>query len=344
MPRQRARAATVLSGALLLLVTGCASDNDTDKVKTIEPATAAASPAVSNPPAGGVVTLGGPVSATVFDDDTDTVVMLTPDARGLLLLPGSVSGMPPGALSDVPLRTVSLPGGVAALSAPRDGVVAVPAGRAVVRVDLATGDTTSTAVDGDVQAVALLADGRMAVGTAAGEVLEIEADGTSSGTVSGLVSVDALGEHDGRVTALDRRQSSVTEINFDDDRLGLALRAGDGATNLVADRFGRVIITDTNDGELLSHTTDPLMLHQRYPVPNSPYGVAVDEKTGMVWVTVTGTNEVVGYDLSTGIPVEKHRYPTVRQPNSVAVDSESGTVFIASATGDGLQRIDVTGH
>lgn len=76
---------------------------------------------------------------------------------------------------------------------------------------------------------------------------------------------------------------------------------------------------------------------------DAPYGVAVDDRSGMVWVTLTGTNEVVGYDLSTGIPVERHRFPTVRQPNSVAVDG-TGAVHVASATGDGVQRIEVTGR
>ncbi len=344
MPGPAVRTATALTGALLLLATGCSSDG-IEKIQTIDAATAAVSPAVSNPPAGAVVTLPDSVAATVFDPVSDTVAMLTPDGRGLMILPAAASGSAlPGARTDVPLRSVTLPGGVASLSAPRDGIVAVPAGRSVVRVTLATGETAATEVDGDVQSVALLADGAMAVGTAGGNVLELDSAGTVTHRVDKLASVDALGLTGDEITALDRRQTSVTDINLDDEQRGMALRAGEGATNLVTDGFGRVIVTDTAGGELLSFTTDPLMMHQRYPVPNSPFGVAVDEKTGLVWVTVTGTNEVVSFDLSTGIPVEKHRFPTVRQPNSVAVDPDTGAVYVASATGDGVQRIDVTGH
>ncbi|MFD1813784.1 YncE family protein [Rhodococcus gannanensis] len=333
MPGPSARTATVLTGAVLLLVTGCSSDGGEDKIQTIDAATAAESPVPSNPPAGTVAPLDDRIAAATFDPSTGTVAMLTDDARTLLTVPAGDPAAPP--------REISLPGGVASLSAPRDGLVTVPAGRGVATVNLADGTATTTAVDADVQSAALLGDGRIAVGTADGDVLELDAAGTVTHTVDGLVSVDALGVVGDEVSALDRRQTSVTEVNFDDDRLGMALRAGSGATNLVTDDFGRILVADTTGGTLLSFSTDPLMLHQRYPVPNSPYALAVDATTGMVWVTVTATNEVVGYDLSTGIPVEKRRFPTVRQPNAVAVDSETGTVFVASGTGDGVQRIDV---
>ncbi len=45
---------------------------------------------------------------------------------------------------------------------------------------------------------------------------------------------------------------------------------------------------------------------------------------------------VVGYDLTTGIPVEKKvRYPTVQQPNSLAFDDKSDTLYVVSAAGAG---------
>ena len=48
---------------------------------------------------------------------------------------------------------------------------------------------------------------------------------------------------------------------------------------------------------------------------------------------------VIGYDLATGIPVEKVRYPTVQQPNSLAFDEASGTLYVVSGTGAGVQVI-----
>ncbi|MGW4479669.1 lipoprotein [Rhodococcus triatomae] len=332
MPGPSARTATVLTGAVLLLVTGCSSDSGEDRIQTIDAATAAESPVPSTTPAGTVVPLPDRIAAATFDPSTGTVAMLTDDARTLLTVPASDPAAPP--------REVALPGGIASLSAARDGLVTVPAGRGVATVNLADGTVSTTPVDADVQTAALLGDGRIAVGTADGDILEIGSAGTVTHTVDGLVSVDALGVLGDEISALDRRQTSVTEVDLGGEKLGMALRAGSGATNLVTDGFGRILVTDTNGGALLSLTADPLMMHQRYPVPNSPYALAVDANTGMVWVSVTATNEIVGFDLSTGTPVEKRRFPTVRQPNAIAVDSETGTVFVASGTGDGVQRID----
>ena len=53
----------------------------------------------------------------------------------------------------------------------------------------------------------------------------------------------------------------------------------------------------------------------------------------------TATNTVVGYDLATGIPVEKVRYRTVQQPNSLAFDDETGTLYVVSGSGAGVQVI-----
>ncbi|HEX2133838.1 MAG TPA: hypothetical protein VHH15_20015 [Actinophytocola sp.] len=58
-------------------------------------------------------------------------------------------------------------------------------------------------------------------------------------------------------------------------------------------------------------------------------------------MTLTETNEVVGFDVAGEEPAEKHRFPTVEQPNSVAVDPSSGRVIVASATGKGMQVIAV---
>ena len=83
------------------------------------------------------------------------------------------------------------------------------------------------------------------------------------------------------------------------------------------------------------------MLRQRYPVPDAPYGLTASggKKSGLAWVAQTATNTVVGYDLATGIPVEKVRYRTVQQPNTLAFDDTSGTLYVVSGTGGGVQMI-----
>jgi len=80
----------------------------------------------------------------------------------------------------------------------------------------------------------------------------------------------------------------------------------------------------------------------RYPVRDAPYGLAGSKK--LAWVSQTAINTVVGYDLATGIPVEKVRYRTVQQPNSLAFDEASGTLYVVSGSGAGVQVIEGAGR
>jgi hypothetical protein len=96
-------------------------------------------------------------------------------------------------------------------------------------------------------------------------------------------------------------------------------------------------VADTRGDSLLVFGTDPLLLRQRYPVSGAPYGLT--GSATLAWVSETATNTVVGYDLATGIPVEKVRYRTVRQPNSLAFDDATGTLYVVSGSGAGVQVI-----
>jgi hypothetical protein len=96
-------------------------------------------------------------------------------------------------------------------------------------------------------------------------------------------------------------------------------------------------VADTRGEALLVFGTNPLMLRQQYPVKGAPYGLA--GSSTLAWVSETATNTVVGYDLSTGIPVEKVRHRTVQQPNTLTFDDETGTLFVVSGSGAGVQVI-----
>jgi DNA-binding beta-propeller fold protein YncE len=140
-----------------------------------------------------------------------------------------------------------------------------------------------------------------------------------------------------RQVQLDRLRSAV--FDRDGDKNGAGLRAGDGATNAVADEYDRVLVVDTRGGELMAFSVNPLIMRQRYPVPGAPYGIAYDAKRDIAWVTLTEKNEVVGFHVAGGEPVEKYRFATVRQPNSVATDEASGRVYVASGDNGGIQVI-----
>lgn len=335
MGRPAVRATAAAVGLVVALVASCSSDTDTDNLPTREPAVPMVSPVPATAPAGTVQQIGTGVDALAQAPGTDVVAALVDEGTRLLLVSAAADSEP---------RPVPLPRTAVTVLPGPDGQLLAPAAGAVLRVDVDSGEVTEVPVDGAAQAVAVLPDGRWAVGSEDGTVRVLDPEsGTVDSTITGLVSADVLVAAGDGVAALDRHQTSVTELNIDDARLRIALRAGDGATQMITDPFGRVVVTDTEDDELLVYTLDALVLRQRYPTGPGVYGVAYDEARDLVWVTLTGTNEVVGYDLSTGIPREKQRFATVRQPDSVSVDSDDAVLMIGSATGDGLQRIPIGG-
>ncbi|MGW4738459.1 YncE family protein [Nocardia xishanensis] len=321
--------------AVLALLAGCASDKGEPDVPTREPATAAAAPTPRTPPVGQVIGLSAPIRNLLAESGTGLLAALdaSSDSSTVLFL------IDPAAPAGAGQRTVTLPAHGTSLAQGKSGEVLVAAPGFVVHVDTASGAITETPVEGDVRSVRQREDGTLVVGTADGAVRVLGPDGDVRDSVSGLASADVVALTADRIAVLDRRQTSVTEIDPAKDRLGLALRAGDGATNMISDHFGRVIVTDTAGEELLVYTTGPLVLRQRFPVGSSPYALTYDRRSETVWVTCTQSNEVVGFDLSTGIPEEVGRFPTVRQPDSVTVDERTGDLFVGSATGDGVQRI-----
>ncbi|MGV0992436.1 MAG: YncE family protein [Mycobacterium sp.] len=319
-------------------LSGCSSNPADAPPPTIEPAHAAASPPATTAPAGQVIPLGGHPDAALFDHGTSTLAVLTPGAPGtgapeksaaLTVLAGG--GLP---------RTVPLPGPATAICGDDRGTLFASTRGGFFTVDLRTGTATRTAVSGrtdtDFTAIAQRSDGRLVLGTADGKVDTLAADMTVSATATIFARVDAIVTQGDTAVVLDRAQTSVTALN-PQGTPQLALRAGQGATTIAADPAGRVLVADTRAGQLLVFSADPLIERQAAPAGDSPYGLA--GSATLVWVSQTATNTVVGYDLSTGIPVEKVRYPTVQQPNSLAFDDASGTLYVVSGSGAGVQVI-----
>ncbi len=336
------------------LLAGCSSKLTDPGPATIEPAGAATSPPPDRPPAGDVLALTGRPTAALFDPTTSSLAVFTPGADPQA--PGTLTIIGPAGAA----RPVALPAGTTAIAGDGKGAVYATTRGGFVTVDLATGGLAATTIDGhdatEFTAVARRVDGRLFVGSAAGAVYVL-ADQTGSGqTSSGQTGSGQTGSDQTRVTAettifsrvdaivtegetavvLDRAQTSVTALN-QQGAVQQALRAGLGATTIAADPAGRVLVTDTRGGQLLVFSVDPLIQRQGYPIGESPYAIA--SSNTLVWVSQTAINSVAGYDLGSGIPVEKVRYPTVRQPNSLAFDEVSGTLYVVSGSGDGIQVI-----
>ena len=228
------------------------------------------------------------------------------------------------------------------LDAPVRAVVALPGGgfRAVA------GDRLLTLPDGPAwrlpapgTALAVHEEGWTAVALPGrGEVVILDATGSVTRTIEAGGAPSAVAVSGTLVGVLDAGQSTLSVFDAATGARRQVLRAGDGATTVLAAERGRFIAVDTRDGELLLFTTEPLVLRQRYPAAGAPYGAAYDAARGTLWVTLTGRNEVVGYDVSGGAPREISRHATVRQPDAVAVDSISGVVLVTGRA-EGLVQL-----
>ncbi len=323
-----------LTALAIVSMAGCGSDPLADSPPpTIEPARAADSPAQSARPAGLVKPLDVAGQAAVFDSGTGSLAILSPapDSRSVLTVLGRTG----------PGRTVPLPAAVTAMAGDGQGQVYLSTRGGYFRVDLDAAMATRLDVEGEqateFTAVTRRADGKLVLGSADGSVYTLASETEVSAQLKIFARVDALAAQGDTTIVLDRGQTSVTTLNPSGTKARHALRAGEGATTMAVDPAGRLLVVDTRGDSLLVFGTDPLMLRQRFPVRDRPYGLA--GSSNLAWVSQTRTNTVIGYDLSTGIPVEKVRHRTVRQPNSLAFDDSTGTLYVVSGSGAGVQVI-----
>jgi DNA-binding beta-propeller fold protein YncE len=283
--------------------------------------------------------LAGIGEAAAFDRATSSLVVLGLDRTGT----STLTTFP----ANGPSKVVPLPAKAAAIVADGDGAVYVAAKGGYFKVDVrGAGGVRRFDVDGqrdtDFTAITRRADGKVVLGSADGAVYTLASDTAVGARLQIFARVDALAAQGDTVAVLDRSQTSVTTVDVTGTKQEHALRAGEGATTMVTDPMGRILVADTRGQSLLVFGTDPLMLRQQSPVRGAPYGLAGSRT--LAWVSETATNSVVGYDLATGIPVEKVRYRTVQQPNSLIFDDETGTLYVVSGSGAGVQVIPGAGR
>jgi len=320
-------------GTAIVLLTACSSNSSDTPPPTIVPAEAAVSPPASDAPAGIVRPLADHALDALFDAKTSSLSVLSPRPGGqaVVTMITEAGGT----------RPVPLPGPATAMTGDDQGRLYVSTRGGYFRVDLTAGSATLLRVDGqqdtEFTAIARREDGRLVLGSADGTVFTLSSATAVGARLKIFARVDDLVTQGNTAVVLDRGQTSVTALSDDGTSDEHALRAGEGATTMAADAAGRVLVADTRGGQLLVYGLAPLILRQAYPVPDAPYGLA--GTSTLAWVSQTASNAVVGYDLSTGIPVEKKRYRTVQQPNSLVYDEPSGTLYVVSGSGAGVQVI-----
>ncbi|WP_372665032.1 YncE family protein [Amycolatopsis kentuckyensis] len=321
-----------LAGVLVLSGCSSAKTDNSDELQIVSNPVAAkpaVSPAVTVPPAGQVLATGA-VSALAVAEGTLVVALAQPPSLQLYDL---------NALASPPVN-MPLYGKAEKLTvAPGRVEIAEPAQGVVQQLSLPDRKLTETKTGGQpASSIAYGADRLVAMGPGK-DIRVLPATGPARTIGGQLYSADDVVDTGKGVVVLDRLRTAVFSVDVAAGKVNEGLRAGDGAANAVADSYGRVLVTDARAGALIAFSAAPLIMRQRYPVPGGAYGIAYDAQRSLAWVTLTGRNEVVGFDVRGGEPVEKYRFPTVRQPDSVGVDERSGRVLVGSAAGEGTQVI-----
>jgi DNA-binding beta-propeller fold protein YncE len=300
------------------------------------PAEPQSAPPAKAPIIGRIVPVGAAPEGVVVDPNTRCVAVAKRDPNELVLI---------NADTGVITRRTPLPGHARhlQLAAPAGPVlVPVESADALVRVDLPDGHAEPPILTGTSPHDASQApNGTVFVGNELGGTVTVLRGNhvikifTDSVQPAGMASVGTS------MGMLDVRKNDLTI--YDADRLTIvgSAPAGAGPTHLVADRHGRMIAIDTRG--------DAVRVFIPFPVPREvgsvaqpggPYGVTYDPARDRLWVASSGTNEVVGYDMTNATPRELQRLPTVQNPYTVGVDSTTGRLFIAGVTTGAVQIID----
>jgi DNA-binding beta-propeller fold protein YncE len=300
----------------------------------------AAEPQNAPPPGetatGRIIPVGHAAEGVVVDALTRTVAVATRDPNELVLMDAG-SG-------EITAR-VPLPGTVRHLQLAAPGgpiLVPVESADALLRVDLPQGRPQPLIFTGSgPHDAAEAANGTVFVANERGgtvtalrgnQIVKVFTDSVQpAGTAPVGLSMGVL----------DVRKNDLTL--YDADRLTIvgSTPAGAGPTHLLADRHGRMIAADTRGNAVLVFAPLPAP-RQLAAIAQlgGPYGIAYDATRDRLWVASSGTNEVIGYDMTEPTPRQVQRFSTVQNPYTVAVDANTGRLFVAGVSAGVVQIID----
>jgi len=322
------RAALVL---LLALVAGCGSAGRDELPPAAEPAS---SPPAAAPPDGRLVPVGFKPEGVVADPQTGLVAVGLRSPDELALVDGKSGRV---------ARRVALPAAPRHLAlAAEGGPVLVPAedADALLRVAL-PGGALDTAPTGREPHDAAAAGGRVFVADEFAHTLTVLEGRAVARLKTALQPGGVTPLDDGRqVAAVSVRERVVETFDVASGKRTGRASAGVGPTHAVSDGGNYLFVADTSGGALLIYHLRPrLELIRRYPLPGSPYGIAIDNRRHRLFITQTARNLLTELTAG-GRPHLVERYATPRQPNTVAVDEATGRVFVTGKVDGVLQLLD----
>ncbi|BBZ46023.1 hypothetical protein [Mycobacterium parmense] len=287
-------------------------------------------------PPGRLVPVGGHPEGVAVDDKTGVVAVACHDPDELVLLDA-------GSLAV--LRRVPLPGSVRHLALAAPGgplLVPVESADALVEVQLPDGVASAPIVTGtSPHDAAAASNGTVFVGNELGGTVSVLRGGRIVKVFTDSVQPAGLAASGTTVGMLDARRNTLTV--YDAAALSIVgfAPAGAGPTHLVADRHGRLIAADTRGDTVRVFEPLPAPREVASAVqPGGPYGIAYDGARDRLWVASSGTNEVVGYDMTQPAPREIGRVATVQNPYTVGADARTGRLFVAGVTAGVVQVVD----
>ena len=316
--------------ALALLAGGCSG-----KAKAPVPHTAAepaVAPSTAGAPAGTVVAVGSQPQGIVYDPVTGLVAVAVRSPDRLVLIDGATMHI----RQQIPLAgharhlQLAKPGGPVIVPEEDKNQLAL--------VSLSTGATTVIKTGTSPHDAAAVSGGYVA-GDEFGSSITIARTGKTPQTVGGVEQPGGVIDLGDTVAIVDVKGYTISTYRVSDGALLAKSAAGAGPTHGVKAADGTVLVTDTRGNQVLDFNTNPLAQQASLPLPGSPYGLAADSKTPLVWVTLTARNQVVGLTLAAGRIREVARLDTVQQPDTVAVAPGSNSLWIAGDAGGVVQKL-----
>lgn len=327
------RRALVLLPILLVtaLAAGCGSSAPaTKRLGAAEPAT---SPPLTARPDGQVVKVAALPQGIAYDATTKllAVAVRRPD-RILLLDPATLAVR----------KTIALRGKSRHLTNAKPGgpiLVPVETANELVEVNLPDGTTRATKVGEHPHNSVGEPNGDILVGNEFSRSISLVRQGRVVTTVPGVRQPGGLVVDGDIVGAVDVHDFAVETFDRATLKRTHTIKVGTGPTHGLLTSGHRMVVTDTRGGRLYVVGLDPLKVLSSYPLPGSPYGIIDDPETGDIWVTLTGSNKLIGFSFETNTPKKIAEYDTVRQPDTVAISPDGRTLWVTGTRDGVVQRI-----